>query len=90
MVDVLEFRINKLARMSDHYRHLAAALIAEKVSAEIAAVADAFDDEVVRMNRECAGRRVCPCQFRGSCVAPDCADPSFGPLSTKNAAWKIN
>jgi hypothetical protein len=69
MVDRLEFRICKLARMSGHYRELAAALFPENVSAEIEAVADAFDDELLRIDRECVGQRACPCEFSGACVA---------------------
>jgi hypothetical protein len=69
VVDRLEFRVNKLARMSGHYRELAAALFPENVSAEIEAVADAFDDELLRMDRECVGQRACPCEFSGACVA---------------------
>ena len=69
MVDRLEFRVNKLARMSGHYRELAAALFPENVSAEIEAVADAFDHEVLRIDRECVGRRACPCEFSDACVA---------------------
>jgi hypothetical protein len=90
MADLLEFRVHKLAERSVHYRDLATALIAEKVSVEIAAVADAFDDEVVRICRECLGRRACPCQFRGSCAALDGAEPFLGALSANKAGYKIN
>jgi tRNA splicing ligase len=90
MADLLESRVHKLAQMSDHYRDLAAALIAENVSVEIAAVADAFDDEVVRICRECLGLRACPCQFRSSCAALNCADSFLGALSANKAGYKIN
>ena len=69
VVDRLEFRVSKLARISGHYRELAANLYPESVSAEIEAVADAFDDELARIGRECVGRRTCPCEFAGSCIA---------------------
>ncbi len=68
MVDVLEFRIGKLTQMSVHYRQLASDLFPEMVSNEIALIADQFDDEVARMNRDCRGRRTCPCEFRPACV----------------------
>ncbi|MGO9773796.1 MAG: hypothetical protein ACLPSW_30465 [Roseiarcus sp.] len=86
MVDVLEFRIGKLARISDHYRKLGAALAPETVSAEIAAVADAFDNEVTRISRECVGRRACPCEFAHSCIAVVGDRPGFEPTNTKKAA----
>jgi len=86
MVDLLEFRVRKLATMSDHYRELAAALFPEKVSGEIAALADAFDDEVARVNRECVGRRACPCAFYGSCIALGGASPVFEVPGAKKAA----
>ncbi len=60
MVDLLELRVGKLTTMSGHFRELAVGLLPETVSGEIAAVADAFDDEVMRMMRECLGRRACP------------------------------
>ncbi len=90
MADLLELRVHKLAQMSDHYRELAAALIAENVSVEITAAADAFDDEVVRICRECLGQRACPCQLRGSCVVLDCADPFLGAPSATKSAYQIN
>jgi hypothetical protein len=86
MVDLLEFRVRKLTGMSAHYRELAADLFPEKVSGEIAAVADAFDDEVARINRDCAGRRACPCEFIGSCVALRGANPVFEVPGAKKAA----
>ncbi len=69
MVDLLEFRVAKLTTMSGHYRELAVSLFPEMVSGEISAVADAFDDEVMRMMRECLGRRACPCEMGNSCTA---------------------
>lgn len=69
MVDLLEFHVRKLADMSEHCRRLAAELFPENVSAEIASVADQFDDEVGRLNRDCIGRRTCPCEFNATCVA---------------------
>jgi hypothetical protein len=86
MVDVLEFRVNKLARISDHYRRLGASLAPEKVSAEIAAAADAFDNEVMRISRECVERRVCPCEFARSCIAAADVHVAFEPASAKKAA----
>ena len=69
MVDLLQFRISKLADMSEHYRRLAAELFPENVSAEIASVADQVDGEVERMTRDCKGRRTCPCEFNATCIA---------------------
>ena len=69
MVDLLEFRVGKLTTLSGHYRELAMSLFPETVSGEIAAVADAFDDEAMRMKRECLGRRTCPCEMGDSCTA---------------------
>ncbi len=77
MVDLLEFRVGKLTTMSGHYRELAVSLFPEMVSGEIAAVADAFDDEVMRMMRECLGRRSCPCEMGDSCTALVTYDPAF-------------
>jgi hypothetical protein len=76
MVDLIVARLGKLTRMSRHYRELAAALVPEELSAEIAEVAEAVDGIVERMNRECLGRRTCPCEFSSSCIAlPDDAAP---------------
>jgi hypothetical protein len=69
MVDLLESRVRKLTDMSEHCRRLAAELFPENASAEIASVADQFDDEVGRINRDCIGRRTCPCEFAATCVA---------------------
>ena len=76
MFDSLEFRVDKLTTMSGHYRELAVSLFPEMVSGEIAAVADAFDDEVMRMMRECLGRRACPCEMGDSCTALVTHDPA--------------
>ncbi len=86
MVDLLEFRLSRLARMSEHYRRLAAGLAPEKVSAEIAAVADTFDGEVVRISRECVGRRTCPCGFARSCIAVSGARSVCEAANPKKAA----
>jgi hypothetical protein len=86
MVDVLEFRMSKLARISNHYRQLGVALAPETVSGEIAAVADAFDNEVMRINRECVGRRACPCELAHSCIAVVDDRLVFQTRSTKKAA----
>ena len=77
MVDPLEFRLGKLTTMSSHYRELAVSLFPEKVSGEIAAVADAFDHEVMRMVRECLGRRACPCEMGDCCTALVTYDPAL-------------
>jgi hypothetical protein len=69
MIQLLEFRVSKLAHMSEHYRDLAAALYPEMVSAEVDAAADRLDEEVARLRRECVGRRTCPCEFISACVA---------------------
>ena len=76
-VDLLEFRAGKLTAMSGHYRELAVSLFPETVSGEIAAVADVFEDEVVRMMRECLGRRACPCEMGDSCTALITYDPAL-------------
>ena len=77
MVDLIETRMSKLAQMSDHYRRLADNLEPNPASAEIVAVADEFDNVVVRMERECVGVRICTCELRGSClVIADVEAPS--------------
>jgi hypothetical protein len=60
MADLLEFRLSKLARMSCHFRQLADGYLAPAVSAEIAEVADEYEKEVVRIERECWGKKVVP------------------------------
>ena len=94
MVDLLEFRVGKLTTMSSHFRELAMSLFPETVSGEIATVADAFDDEVMRMKRECLGRKACPCEMGDSCTAlspairclqpPPGGRPSISPRSEIN------
>ena len=69
MVDLLVLRVGKLTTLSGHYRELAMGLFPEMVSGEIGAVADAFDDEVSRMLRECWGRKACPCGRGDTCTA---------------------
>ena len=69
MADLLEFRMNKLARMLDHYRHLAFNLQPDPVSDEIVAVVNEFDNEIARMKLECVGKRICPCELSQSCLA---------------------
>jgi hypothetical protein len=49
--------------MSCHFRQLADGYWAPSVSAEIAEVADEYEKEVVRIERECWGKRLCPCEF---------------------------
>ncbi|HEY8032521.1 MAG TPA: hypothetical protein VIF02_09160 [Methylocella sp.] len=75
MADLLEFRLSKLARMSFHLRQLADGYLAPSVSAEIAQVADEYESEVVRIERECWGKRSCPCEFSRNCIS--CNLPSF-------------
>ncbi len=86
MVDLLEFRLGKLTRMSDHFRRLAVGLAPEKVSAEIAAVADAFDDEAARIIRDCVGRRACPCKLAHSCIVAGGERAVFEAWNAKRAA----
>ena len=69
MADLLEFRLSKLARMSCHFRQLADGSLAPAVSAEIAEVADEYEKEVVRIERECWGKRSCPCEFSAGCIS---------------------
>jgi hypothetical protein len=71
VVDLAQARVNKLIQMSDHCRRLADGVLPLPVSAEIAAVADELDREVVRMKVNCLGSRVCPCESRDSCLAAD-------------------
>jgi len=72
MVDLLEYRVCKLVRRSNHYQHLADGLLPTAVSAEIMAVADEYDKEVARMERQCRGRRRCPCNlFISTCRSVD-------------------
>jgi hypothetical protein len=61
MVDLIEVRVSKLARLSDHYRLLANDLQPDPVSAEINAIANELDTEAARVKRECVGKRRCPC-----------------------------
>ena len=75
MADLLEFRLSKLALMSCHFRQLADNYWAPAVSATIAEVADEYEKEVVRIERECWGKRSCPCEFSGGCIS--CSLPSF-------------
>jgi hypothetical protein len=75
MADLLEFRLSKLARMSCHFRQLADGFLAPAVSAQIAEVADEYEKEVVRIERECWGKRICPCEFTSGCIS--CSLPSF-------------
>ena len=86
MNDLLEFRINTLVRLSDHFRELAAGVFSLEVSAEIASVADEFAHEAVRINRECVGRRTCPCEFGDACLSMDGLGPFFGARDTRKAA----
>jgi hypothetical protein len=73
---LIDFRVGKLSRMSVHYRRLAENLQPDPVSFEIAAIADELDVEAARLQRECVGKRLCPCL-----AAPGCP---FGPPLTSN------
>jgi hypothetical protein len=53
--------ISKLGLMSDHFRRLADNLQPDPVSAEITAFAEELDNEAARLQRECLGKRPCPC-----------------------------
>ena len=68
MVDLPELRVSKLALMSCHFRLLADGYLAPAVSAKINEVADEYDEEAVRIERECRGKRSCPCDFSGRCI----------------------
>jgi hypothetical protein len=67
MVDLIEFRMSKLVRRSEQCRRLIGGLLPAPVSAEIAAVADEYEQEVVRMEHECLGKKSCPCSRFNSC-----------------------
>ena len=69
MADLLEFRVSKLALMSCHFRQLADGYLAPSDSAKIIEVADEYDEELMRIERECRGKRLCPCEFSGSCIS---------------------
>jgi len=69
MDDLLEFRVSKLALMSCHFRQLADSYLAPAVSAKIIEVADEYDEEVMRIERECRGKRLCPCEFSSRCIS---------------------
>jgi hypothetical protein len=69
MTDLLEFRVSKLTLMSCHFRQLADSYLAPAVSAKIIEVADEYDEEVVRIERECRGKRLCPCEFSSCCIS---------------------
>ena len=67
MITLVDFRVGKLGRMSDHYRQLADNLQPDPVSAEITAIADELDNEAARLQRECVGKRLCPCTADPAC-----------------------
>jgi hypothetical protein len=69
MAQPLEFRVRKLARMSSHYRELAHGLLAPDINAEIEAVAEECAREAARLERECLGKRNCPCKLSGRCLS---------------------
>jgi hypothetical protein len=69
MTDLLEFRVSKLALISCHFRQLADSYLGPAVSAKIIEVADEYDEEVVRMERECRGKRLCPCELSSGCIS---------------------
>ena len=71
MVDLLEFRVGKLVRRSDHCRHLANGLLPTAVNAAITALAEEYEKEVARMERDCRGKRRCPCNLFDTCPYVD-------------------
>ena len=52
MADPVALCVAKLAELSDHFRLLADLMTPEPVSAEIAAVANEYDNEIARLQRE--------------------------------------
>ena len=68
MLDLMQYRMARLAQMSGHWRQLADDSLSAAISSEIATVADDFDQEIARMWRECVGRRSCPCEYSGACL----------------------
>jgi hypothetical protein len=52
MSSSIHFRMDKLSRMSVHYRQLAYSFYPDQVSAEITAIADELDNEAARLHRE--------------------------------------
>ena len=68
MVDLMQYRMARLAQMSGHWRQLADDSLSAAISSEIAMVADDFDQEIARMRRECLGKRSCPCECDGACL----------------------
>jgi hypothetical protein len=67
MVDLLEGRVRKFARMSAHYRELADGFLSPDVSAQIEEVAEEYAREAARLERECVGKRDCPCELSNGC-----------------------
>ncbi len=51
MVNLIEIRVTRLARISDHYRELADNLRPDPVSAEITAIADEIAGEAAQLRR---------------------------------------
>lgn len=68
MVDLIDVRVSKLVRISDHCRHLANGVLPFAVRVEIAEMADEYDTEVARIERDCRGKRRCPCECSGGCL----------------------
>ena len=67
MADLLECRVRNLARMSSHYRALADDFFAPEVNAQIEEVAEEYASEAARVQRECVGKKNCPCELSGGC-----------------------
>ena len=85
MVDLMQYRMARLAQMSGHWRQLAGNSLSAAISGEIGTVADDLDQEIARMRRECVGKRSCPCEYRGACLHFD--DEDLG--DKKNIAIKM-
>jgi hypothetical protein len=68
MNDLVEVRVNKLIRISDHCRHLVNGLLPPAVGIEIAQMADEYEAEAARVERVCRETRCCPCEWSDRCL----------------------
>lgn len=75
MAEPIECRVQKLARLSSHYRDLAHGFLSPEVNAEIEAVADEYAKEAARLKRECADKDDCPHKRNVDCCS--CTVPSL-------------
>lgn len=68
MIDPVQVRLNQLNQISKHCRVLAGGALPLAVSAEIARMADEYEEEAARIERVCRGKRTCPCECLQHCL----------------------